>query len=196
MLLKDPFKRIFLFLWIFILLFSLSALSQAEAADDISWKKLDTKYASIRYQTEEDLKAYNQKTKSPKEISASGINSLFSNSEPMDYKEELKQKIDTIFKRVQEILDMRKKVATVKVNIYHNKKALHEAFFKIYKKKTSLRGWYIFEYNTIYMSIDDTHTGMLAHEMAHSIIDHYLKVKPPSATAEILARYVDSHLFK
>ena len=98
MLLKDPFKRIFLFLWIFILLFSLSALSQAEAADDISWKKLDTKYASIRYQTEEDLKAYNQKTKSPKEISASGINSLFSNSEPMDYKEELKQKIDTIFK--------------------------------------------------------------------------------------------------
>jgi hypothetical protein len=37
---------------------------------------------------------------------------------------------------------------------------------------------------------------MLAHEMAHSIIDHYLRVRPPHATAEILARYVDGHLFE
>jgi hypothetical protein len=30
--------------------------------------------------------------------------------------------------------------------------------------------------------------------LAHFIIDHYLLVRPPAATAEILARYVDSHL--
>jgi hypothetical protein len=35
---------------------------------------------------------------------------------------------------------------------------------------------------------------MLAHEMAHCVIDHYLLIRPPMATAEILARYVDSHL--
>jgi hypothetical protein len=32
--------------------------------------------------------------------------------------------------------------------------------------------------------------------MAHSIIDNYLLVRPPKATAEILARYVDSHLIE
>ena len=36
--------------------------------------------------------------------------------------------------------------------------------------------------------------GMLAHEMAHSIIDHYLTVRPPKRSAEILARFVDKHL--
>jgi hypothetical protein len=37
--------------------------------------------------------------------------------------------------------------------------------------------------------------GILAHEIAHSIIDNYLLILPPKATAEILARYVDEHLF-
>ncbi|MEH0019750.1 MAG: hypothetical protein V6Z89_08855 [Desulfobacter sp.] len=35
---------------------------------------------------------------------------------------------------------------------------------------------------------------MLAHEIAHAVVDHYLDVRPPRATAEILARYVDAHL--
>jgi hypothetical protein len=197
MLLRDSFKRKFLFfLWMIFLFFLFSAFSQAEAADKDSWKNLKTKYVTLKYKTEEDLKAFNRNIKFSPEISASGLNQLFSEAESVDFKDELKKKIDSIFKRVQEILDMRKQVDVIKVNIYHNKKNLHEAFFKIYKKKTSLRGWYIFEYNTIYMSIDDMHAGMLAHEMAHSIIDHYLSVRPPSATAEILARYVDSHLLE
>ncbi len=196
MLSRDSFKKIFLFSWIFILLFCFSALSQAEAADKDSWKNLKTKYVTLKYKTEEDLKAFSQNIKYFPEISASGLKLLYSESESMDFKDELKTKVDVIYKRAQEILDMRKKMDSVKVNVYHSKKDLHEAFFKIYKKKTSLRGWYIFEYNTIYMSIDDMHAGMLAHEMAHSIIDHYLSVRPPSATAEILARYVDSHLLK
>jgi len=37
---------------------------------------------------------------------------------------------------------------------------------------------------------------MLAHEIAHAIIDNYLSVRPPRATAEILARYVGKHLNK
>jgi hypothetical protein len=41
--------------------------------------------------------------------------------------------------------------------------------------------------NTIYLNVDDLHEELLAHEMAHAIIDHYLLVRPPPATAEILA---------
>jgi len=37
---------------------------------------------------------------------------------------------------------------------------------------------------------------MLAHEIAHAIVDNYLSVRPPRATAEILARYVGKHLNK
>ena len=37
---------------------------------------------------------------------------------------------------------------------------------------------------------------MLAHEMAHAIIDNFMKLRLPRATAEILARYVDAHLLE
>ena len=66
----------------------------------------------------------------------------------------------------------------------------------IYKKKREYRAWYIFEYNTIYLNVQDLHSEMFAHEMAHAIIDNYLAVRPPRATAEILARYVGKHLNK
>ena len=49
--------------------------------------------------------------------------------------------------------------------------------------------------NTIYVNVDDTQEEILAHEMAHAIIDHYLLVRPPAAAAEILARYVHTHIY-
>jgi len=196
MLSGKSIKKLSLFSWMFVILLCFSVSSQAEAADNVSWKNLKTRYVTLRYKTDEDLKAFNRNIEYSAGMSSSGLDHLFKEPDSTGFKDELKNKVDAIYKRVQEILDMRKKMESVKVNIYHDKKDLHEAFLKIYKKKTSLRAWYIFEYHTIYMSTDDMHAGMLAHEMAHSIIDHYLSVRPPSATAEILARYVDSHLLK
>jgi hypothetical protein len=46
------------------------------------------------------------------------------------------------------------------------------------------------------VNADDLTEGILAHEMAHSIIDHFLVIRPPKAATEILARYVDRHLFE
>ena len=91
---------------------------------------------------------------------------------------------------------MRKKMKKVTINIYHNKNQLHEAYQEIYLSPCRVRAWYEYRFNTVYINVGDVHEGMLAHEMAHSIIDHYLLVRPPAATAEILARYVDSHLSK
>ena len=91
---------------------------------------------------------------------------------------------------------MRKKTKKVIVNIYQNRDQLNQAYTAIYKKECHIRAWYIYEFNTIYLNVEDLHEGMLAHELAHSIIDHFLLVRPPSASAEILARYVDSHLHR
>ncbi|MCP3933600.1 MAG: hypothetical protein GY705_31420 [Bacteroidetes bacterium] len=46
----------------------------------------------------------------------------------------------------------------------------------------------------MFIQLDDVHSGMIAHELAHAIIDHYLIIPPPKETAEILARYVDTHM--
>ena len=89
---------------------------------------------------------------------------------------------------------MRKQMKKVTINIYQNKDQLNKAFESIYSGSCRIRGWYRYRNNTVYLNVQDVHEGMLAHELAHAIIDHYLSVRPPRATAEILARYVDSHL--
>ena len=124
-----------------------------------------------------------------------GLSGLFSKQGSGDLAGKVRHKVDAVFERAQEILDMRKLMDKVNINVYHDQKGLHAAYYEIFKKPCRLRAWYIYELNTIYLNVSDLHEGILAHEMAHSIIDHYLSVRPPAATAEILARYVDGHLF-
>jgi len=149
-----------------------------ETTKDIIWQKIETKHTIIRYQTQKDLKEFNKHVDySPGEL---GIKRPPHRPGPNDLINNLKKKVDALYDRVQEILDMRKRMRKV----------------SIYKKICRYRVWYIYEYNAIYVNSDDLNEGILAHEMAHSIIDHYLLICPPRATAEILARYVDSHLFE
>jgi hypothetical protein len=189
---KQILKTIFcLFLAMFLSYGPISSIGRTSG--DKPWHKLETKHAIIYYHASDDLIEFDNN------IKFSSLNTVFSSSstDTGDMEEKLYRKVDAIYKRVQTILDMRKKVKNkVKIRIYQDKAQLHDAFFKIYRKESKLRGWYIYEFNTIYLNMKDLHEGMLAHEMAHSIIDHYLSVRPPKATAEILARYVDKHLVK
>ena len=85
-----------------------------------------------------------------------------------------------------------KKVA---IKIFSDQKQLHATYFRLFKKKGKVRAWYLFRENTIYVNVRDLFAGMLAHEMAHAVIEHYFKVRIPTSANEILARYVDKHLF-
>jgi hypothetical protein len=184
-------------LWIIFLLFILWPPVRADAGeDDISWIELETKHTIIKYQSEKDLKRFDKKI-DYYPVSSSGLDEFLSfSSGKKDLKTKVKGKADALYRRAQDILGMRKPMKKVTINIYHNRRQLKSAFFEIYKKEGKFRAWYIYEFNTIYINVDDLHEGMLAHEMAHSIIDHYLTIRPPSASAEILARYVDSHLLE
>lgn len=160
--------------------------------ETLAWKNIETKYTVIHYQSFEDLKKFNYKVKYGQEQWS--LKRLFSGSGPNDLVDGIITKVDVLFERVQEILDMRKKMKKVTINVYRDKEQLHDAYSKIYKGPCRIRAWYRYGNNTVYVHVNDLHEGMLAHELAHSIIDHYLLVRPPAATAEILARYVDSHL--
>jgi len=156
-----------------------------------SWKRLDTRYTIIQYQTSKDLAKFNRKIDFSSE--EWGVKSLFSGSGSKDPVGATQKKVDAVFARVQEILDMRKRVKKVIINIYP-RQLFHKIRYRITGSKRPIRSWYIFNLNTIYINADDVNEGILAHELAHAIIDHYMTVRPPRATAEILARYVDEHL--
>jgi hypothetical protein len=176
----------------FLLLPPISAYAGSQ--DGVSWQVLETKYTIIRYQSPEDLKEFDRRIDySPDAWSFKG---LFSGSASRDLEGAVAKKVDALTERVQEILDMRRRMQRIIINLYPNRDQLDDAYERMYKAPCRLRAWYIYEYNSIYINIEDVHEGMLAHEMAHAIVDHYLLVRPPKATAEILARYVDSHLFE
>ncbi len=163
-----------------------------ETSEIIHWQTIETKHTIIRYQSQKDLNKFNAKIKY--RMGGSGLMGLFSSSGSADLRTTVSKKVDALFEKAQQILDMRKKMKKMYLNVYHDKKQLHEAYQGIYMRPCRIRAWYEYKLNTVYINIDDMHEGMLAHEMAHGIIDHYLLVRPPSATAEILARYVDKHL--
>lgn len=154
--------------------------------------QVNSKYLRLFFNNREDVERFSEK------IDFSGGNSLgsiFSRSTSQDLENQLIVKLDALFEKVQLILDMRKSMAKIRVNVYSNGDQLAEAFQLIYQRKGNVRGWYVYEYNTVYLNVMDVHEGMLAHELAHAIIDHFFAVRPPRATAEILATYVDKHLF-
>jgi hypothetical protein len=166
----------------------------ADRSDDVVWENMETKYTVVHYQFFEDLKKFNYKVQYGQEQWS--LKRLFSNSGSDSLIDRITSKVDVLFERVQEILDMRKKMKKVTIHIYHDKAQLHDAYSRIYKGPCRIRAWYRYKNNTVYVNVNDLHEGMLAHELAHAIIDHYLLVRPPVATAEILARYVDNHLFQ
>jgi hypothetical protein len=166
--------------------------AQGQSSESTLSQSIETKHATIRYGSLKDLKKLDGKLDySPGEWS---LGKLFSGSGSEGPIASVKNKVDALFERAQEILGMRGKVTKVVINIYANQERLHDAYYSVTRRTCRIRAWYIFRTNTIYINVNDVHEGMLAHEMAHSIIDHYLMVPPPGTTAEILARYVDAHL--
>ena len=167
----------------------------ASSEEKPEWKELITRHTIIKYRSDDDLKKFDKKIDYFNNSSFSGLKTLFSSSSKMDeFEKRIQDKVDGIFTRVEEILGMRKAMDRVIINIYHNGRDLKKAYYDLYKKEGKLRSWYVYENNTIYINVKDLNEGILAHEMAHSIIDHYLTVRPPAASSEILARYVDRHL--
>lgn len=158
------------------------------------WLLLETRYTILRYQEAEDLRTFNSSLEFG--MDDWSLKRLFSEGSPDTLMEEVSRKVDALFERVQGILDMRKKIPKVTINIYPGREELNSVYHALFQSECNIRTWYLYEKNTIYLNVTDIHEGMLAHEMAHSIIDHFLLVRPPPASAEILARYVDTHLHK
>ncbi len=112
---KNLFKRLLPFLWIELFFLLPLAVVQARADEQFAWRSLETKHCIIRYQSLEDLEQFDDQI--DYSLEEGGLRWLFSDSESTDLAGKLARKVDALFERVQEILDMRKKMKKVKINI-------------------------------------------------------------------------------
>ena len=93
-----------------------------------------------------------------------------------------RSRVDRIIERVQDVLDIHPENMRIKIKLLASYK---EGKIASYTRST----------NTIVIYADKVSDGMFAHEAAHAILCAYFKSPPPEKMQEILAQYVDRHLW-
>jgi len=175
------------------LMFALtSGIATADLSNPDDWQRIHTGNTILCFKRLDDLCRFNARInyiqpchENKKKMGQNADSSLA---------DTIARKVDALFERSRDLLEMKGFTNKIIVKIYRNQKELGRAFYGLYKRKCTARAWYTHETLTVYIQLDDLHEGMLAHEFAHAIIDHYMIVPLPSKSAEILARYVDIHL--
>jgi len=177
-------------LWVIVILVvALAGIPGPGLAQPPAWNHVVGRHAIVAYQHRDELIAFNRQ-----------IRYGFQFGVPEGSDEALAAlvagKVDALYERAQQILDMRGKSEKVTIRLHPDSRRLHEIYQALFKAECPYRAWYLYEKKTVYINVADVTAGMVAHEVGHHIIDHYFKVRPPAATAEILARYIDAHLFE
>ncbi|PIP68005.1 MAG: hypothetical protein CO035_00535 [Candidatus Omnitrophica bacterium CG_4_9_14_0_2_um_filter_42_8] len=179
---------------IFILLsiFYISLTGNKGYAQEEERSVFASKFCTIFYENDVDLKKVSRR-----------LNLGFSNFySPRNYKESpgisiqdiIADKFDAIFNRTEEILDMYPARIHVTINIYKTQEELNKIYEEFFNEPNNAVSFYIYKTNTIYTIESKLTENILAHEMAHCIIDHYFVMLPPRKIQEMLAVYVDVHL--
>jgi len=166
----------------------------ARATGETNWRRLETRHTVINYQSHRDLKQFDRRIAYYTEDW--GALKAFFRPDSESVNDSIRKKVDGIFERAQQLLGMYKRMDKVQIYICRDKEQLFDNYYRIHQKPGRYRAWYVYSLNAVYVNHKDLDEGMLSHELTHAIVDHYLLVRPPRASAEILASYVDLHLFE
>ncbi len=135
-----------------------------------SQKVFQTKYSIIHYSEDKDIDDFIWRL--------GGQRLEFTNDPQM-----ASYRIDRLVDRVQTVLDMWPK--NFQITVYLHRGPLSANKVAYYEKNTK----------AIHVSVDYASDGVVAHEIAHASIEQYFSISPPSKMQEILAQYVDKHLW-
>jgi hypothetical protein len=108
----------------------------------------------------------------------------------------LAKSIDAIYLETSDILDIHSYNYHGRIKIVLGQKEVETAFKRVYGRDFPERSVYLLKDKTIYISGQDMTLGMLGHEIAHAIMNHYFVVPPSVKMQEILAGYVEYTLMK
>lgn len=151
--------------------------------------ELETKYATVVYDKEELVKHFNS------EVRLGGLSYLLRNKSAITVEDETKNKIDVIVERVQSILDMFPKSLKFKIVLYRSDTEVRNIYKLLYGKNVDFISFYSPGIKTVFISVGDINLTVLAHELAHVVLDFYFVNSPPVRVHEVLAQYVEAHLF-
>jgi hypothetical protein len=150
--------------------------------------ELNSRYATIIYTGDDQIRRFN------KEISLGSLSYLLRSKTSVTAEDEVRNKMDVLIERVKAILEMYPKELKFNIALLSSDNEVQDIFRKIYGKRVDYIAFYSPRDKTIYVSVKDIELGVLAHEIAHVIIDFYYGMSTPTKIHEVLAQYVENHL--
>lgn len=147
-----------------------------------------THTARIRFEGDEDLRQFNKRVK------LGTFSFRFGRQNRVTMADEVKNKLSLTITQVQEILEMFPRGMKFDIVLLPSKKEVRRIYWEQFNREVKFIAFYSTKTNTVYLSVQDVNISILAHELAHVVINHYFENAPPVKIHEVLAQYVESQM--
>lgn len=149
------------------------------------WKVFETNCCRIQYQDDDHLRNFTLRIGGFK-FTSEGLDDNPANA---------KTRVDEIMGKVQALLDMHPPDMRISMILYPDHESLGIIFSQFSKTGNIPIAFYAHKTKSIYVNVSGVTEGVLGHEIAHAVINFYFVTPPPAKMQEILAQYVDLHLW-
>lgn len=154
--------------------------------------KYQSRFFTISYDNPDQLKKFARKVQP--DALTSTLNKVFLGDSNNSNGTNLDRFIDRLFQRIQIILDMPMPKLHVGIELHWDQQEISEAYRQTMGTGTDSQAFYSQATNTIHLQVEKLSIGILAHEMAHAILDHFFVIRPPPKISEMLCQYVDKEI--
>lgn len=159
------------------------------AAGTAAGFELQSRYATIEYESAGALRKFNNKLK------MGSLSFMLSGRKSETVEEEVLNKIDVIVEKVETVLDMYPDDMKFKIVIRESTKGVQEEFRRIYGVDVDYIAFYSPVENTVFYSAKNITLRVVAHEIGHVVVErHYYPVSTPVRIHEVLAQYAEMHI--
>jgi len=147
-----------------------------------------SRYATISYSNDKILREFNDNLRLNRKLNFAMRKNV------VTVADEALAKVDIVIEKVQITLDMFPDFYHVRLVLLADEDDVARVYQSKYGKRADHIAYYSLSEKTIYISVDDLRLRVLAHEIGHSVVDHYFKVRPPYNIHELLAQFAEKHV--
>ncbi len=141
------------------------------------------------YNSVEDLHEFNDNLTLTRQLSA-----MAHQKSPATIEEEVLAKLDIIIEKVEVVLDMFPNNLAITIRILKDRAIVSGVYRQKYNRRVDYVAYYSLSEDTIYFSARDASIRVVAHEIAHAIIDHFFEIRPPYNMHELMAQFAEKHV--
>lgn len=151
--------------------------------------EVKSRYVTLIYSNQEFLDTFNENLSLNEKLSYS-----MRKKNVITISDEVLAKVDIIVEKAQIVLDMFPNNYHIQLILLPDVQAVAKVYKEKYGKQVSYLAYYSLSEKTIYVSVQDTELQVLAHEIGHSVVDHYFDVRPPYHIHELMAQFTEKHI--